>query len=590
MNKNLHINKKKILVFNLFLLLCILVILLKTSFQDQIIPTTCFSVSSLDYEGYVNIYCKTNSSDIPVLKLYLNKDKGYFFLPSCTKFEDFSFQFNEDEYLITINNVQIHSQDSLTAFSLNEEYQMCITNPHSVSANSSNYTLTFMQSDNLPSIFINTESNSIDRLNLSKANSESGTFVCIMTDGSMDSHGFLSKISCHGNSSFDEANKKSYQITFYNATDILSMGSATKYILQANAFDPTYMRNKLVYDFCNEMGMPYTVDSEYVDLYFNGEYTGNYLLCEKVELGNNRIDISNGYLIEKVWHARVTDNEASFNVDKTEYFIVKEPTVVSQDEIDYLTSYMNMLENKISSCASYAQYEELSEYINIDSFIDMYLINAITNDIDSNIASTYYYKMSEESGGQLYAGPVWDYDKALGGDRRGRNIALSAYPSGYCEELFKIKYFKDAVIDKFNQTVYPLSTQYNSNFIIAADAYICNSRMMDSCRWENRTIENTGDDTYDEAVSELEDYMQSRLELVNDYLNHPEEYHDVVFINMNEEPLYRDSEYWISDGESIPDKILSAINERFHTSNISDENGNAYNNMPIHTDIILYCK
>lgn len=589
MYKILCINKKKILLFNLFLLLCVLIIFLVSPLQDGTASESVIPISSLDYAGYVDIYCKTTSSDIPALKLYLNNDKGYFFLPSCTKLTDFSFLFNEDEYLITINNIPVHTQDSLMAYSLDKEYHMCITNQRNES-DPIDYALTFMQSDNLPSIFIGTESGSIDQLNISKDNSESGTFSCIMADGTVDSYGFLSKISGHGNSSFDEANKKSYQITFYNATDILSMGTATKYILQANAFDPTYMRNKLAYDFCSDLGVSYTVDSEYVDLYFNGEYTGNYLLCEKVELGNNRIDITNGYLIEKMWYARITDSDASFKVDGMEYFIVKEPSAISQDEIDSLSNYMNMVENKISSCTSYSQYAELSEYINIDSFIDMYLVNAITNDIDSNIASTFYYKMSEESGGRLYAGPVWDYDKAFGGDRRGQNVALSAYPSGYCEELFEIEYFRDAVVDKFNQTVYPLSLQYNSDFTTATDAYIHSSCMMDNCRWEHKIIEDTDNDTYDEAVSELKDYMQSRSELVNDYLNHPEKYHDVVFINMKDQQLYRDSEYWITDGEIIPDKILSAVNERFHTDNIIDQNGNVYDGMPIYNDIILYCQ
>lgn len=128
MYKILCINKKKILLFNLFLLLCVLIIFLVSPLQDGTASESVIPISSLDYAGYVDIYCKTTSSDIPALKLYLNNDKGYFFLPSCTKLTDFSFLFNEDEYLITINNIPVHTQDSLMAYSLDKEYHMCITN------------------------------------------------------------------------------------------------------------------------------------------------------------------------------------------------------------------------------------------------------------------------------------------------------------------------------------------------------------------------------------------------------------------------------------------------------------------------------
>lgn len=44
------------------------------------------------------------------------------------------------------------------------------------------------------------------------------------------------------------------------------------------------------------MGLEYTPESRFVDVVINGEYQGNYLLTEKVELGKERIneDEANG--------------------------------------------------------------------------------------------------------------------------------------------------------------------------------------------------------------------------------------------------------------------------------------------------------
>ena len=71
MGKDLYISKKKILVFNLFFLLCILILLTKLPFQDQTTPVLNSSVNSTVSENYIDIYCKTYSSEIPALKLYI---------------------------------------------------------------------------------------------------------------------------------------------------------------------------------------------------------------------------------------------------------------------------------------------------------------------------------------------------------------------------------------------------------------------------------------------------------------------------------------------------------------------------------------
>lgn len=89
--------------------------------------------------------------------------------------------------------------------------------------------------------------------------------------------------------------KKPYQIKFSSKVDVFGLGSAKKWVLLANYADGTLMKNKLVLDLADKIGMPYSSDSEWVDLYVNGEYAGNYLLCEKVEVGKNRVNLKSEY-------------------------------------------------------------------------------------------------------------------------------------------------------------------------------------------------------------------------------------------------------------------------------------------------------
>ena len=90
-----------------------------------------------------------------------------------------------------------------------------------------------------------------------------------------------------GSSSFEIARKKSYKIIMDVPTDILSMGKANKWVLQANALDSTKARNGVAYELIRNLRLGYAIESTYVDVYFNGEYGGNYLLCEPVEVGDN---------------------------------------------------------------------------------------------------------------------------------------------------------------------------------------------------------------------------------------------------------------------------------------------------------------
>lgn len=541
--------------------------------------------------GYLDIFLRApENAVLPDISLYCNKSGScYFFLPSCALLQEYTIRYDETLYEMTIDNIPVHTGDKLSAYAADTEYALTIREAHEENPDTPPRTITFMQSENLPAVFLSTSTGSIDYINSSKEYKEPGEFICLNADGSIDSQGFLSSIKGHGNSSYYDVEKKGFQITFKTAANVLSMGYANKYILQANAFDGTYLRNKIVYEYCKDLQMPYIVDTEYVDLYFNGEYAGNYLLCEKVELLESRIDIQDGYLIEKILHDRIEEDDQVFQVTGMRDFLVKNPTPVSEAELEAVSEYMNTVEDYIKDCDSYEKYENLGQYIDIDSFVDMYLVNAITNDIDSNIASTYYYKMSDTEGGKLYAGPVWDYDNAWGRAERGYVADLNAYPTGYCEELFAIEYFRDTVIKKYNELAYPLMQEYLSDHIPALIERIAPSLTMDTVRWQDNGYHSPAYDDYDSSVSYLEYYIGLRIEHLYDRFNHPENYHYILFVNTAPGAVYRDTEYWIKDGMTIPDEVIEEIMEHFHCETFHFENGKAYDNLrPIYSDTIIY--
>jgi hypothetical protein len=50
----------------------------------------------------------------------------------------------------------------------------------------------------------------------------------------------------------------------------------------------------------------------------------------------------------------------------------------------------------------------------VHSFIDLYLINELSKNIDGHRLSTYFYKEKDSDGGKIVMGPWWDYNLALG--------------------------------------------------------------------------------------------------------------------------------------------------------------------------------
>lgn len=80
-----------------------------------------------------------------------------------------------------------------------------------------------------------------------------------------------------GNSTWSES-KKPYKIKLESKADILGMGSNKHWVLVANIYDNSKMRNKMTYTLGERLGIAYTPKSVPVDVVMNGEYYGNYYL------------------------------------------------------------------------------------------------------------------------------------------------------------------------------------------------------------------------------------------------------------------------------------------------------------------------
>jgi hypothetical protein len=216
------------------------------------------------------------------------------------------------------------------------------------------------------------------------------------------------QIKIRGNSTA-ELEKKSYTIKFLKNEDVLGMGEAKKWCLNANALDKSLMRNKLIFDFASTIGLENTPNSTYADVWLNGKFIGNYLLSELIEASPSRVNINTDkgdFLIEREVE-RISEGTTYFTTPIFKYrFGVNEPEEITNEQLEELLSFLGIVEKAIQT----RDWELFTSYVDEKSYIDFYILSELFKVVDIDYSSTRFYIKN----GILYAGPPWDYDLSSG--------------------------------------------------------------------------------------------------------------------------------------------------------------------------------
>ena len=359
-------------------------------------------------------------------------------------------------------------------------------------------------------------------------------------------------IKGRGNSTWHNMDKRPFEIKLPYEVSFCDMSKACNWTLLANAYDPTKIRNKLIFDTASNMGMEYAIESDWIDLYINGEYWGNYLLCKEPRIGDGGLnipslektndayfnpatgfessdkkgfsysasipDISGGYLLELISEYSLPKKKCWFSTSDN-YFSLKSPDNASVEELNYIADYMKMVDSSIQGPA-----QNQLQYIDIDSFTTRFICEEFSLNEDATTASYFFYKKPDDQ--KLYAGPNWDYDVALGGvadynesilniksiRHDADNLNILEWDNFLCENQTYSKYLKN----KLERNSAVLSNILDSTL---DDYYakIKSSVQMDRIRWEgvpSDTIAPSHIGRYDSLDSEyryLAFYIYMRL-------------------------------------------------------------------------------
>ena len=351
------------------------------------------------------------------------------------------------------------------------------------------YHVVVLQSQ-LPSVVINLENTSLEQIHQDKAAKFEGNSISIR-DPEKRYH-FSTKntmqITGRGNSSWREYEKKGYQIRFTSEVSLLGMERAKKWVLIANAGDETLMRNKLVYDMVADLDMAFAPRFEFVDLWIDGTYLGNYILGEKVELEPSRLHLkdNSGILFE---HDEAFYQEETYwfqNKMTGKHFTVKasnieDDALIQSGMMTFADQMDEFMEYLYKTSPEQITLEDLSRWIDVDSFAKYYLINDYTLNCEAYATSFYWYKGSETD--VIHLGPVWDFDTCMGVDGRSNSENYGAKHVVF-QYLLAIPEFRERTQQIYDQYANAFASM-TSQVDVLQDA-IADSARMNNARWNLR--------------------------------------------------------------------------------------------------------
>lgn len=517
-------------------------------------------------------------------KISLHKSNGkyYAFLPSHFQLENAYFEYISGCSLY-LDDKEYASSTLCSDLQVEKEYSMVIKNLFGFTT--SEETLVIYKAENTPSIFIDLTDGTIEDINSDKSVEKTGTCLIVDSNNSVNYSGTFDKIHGRGNGTW-YTDKKPYNISFTKEIDLFGMGLATDWVLLSNPLDSSNLRNKIVYDFANEIGLEGSPDSRFVNLYIDDEYCGLYLLTEKVEIHQNRVDvldlyeetkalngaplntypyveteidgiykkaynipvnpedITGGYLLELQIYSYRNTFTSAFTTKDSICFSFKSSPYVSLEQMDYISGFIQEVENSFHT----GNYEE---YIDVNSWVKYYLIQEVFGNMD--VRSFFYYKNSDSIDGKLYAGPVWDFDIALGsmeGVDNSQGFYINTW--GWYSLLYKHDSFQTQVTSEYAQTFKPALSNLIDNILFEYQKEIDSSYVMDKYRWSTDT---DGSFTpLQEHIDELRSFLNNRISFLDGVWIEGKPTYNITATSKPAEAVNSKKYYYsITPGEQVPE-------------------------------------
>lgn len=263
--------------------------------------------------------------------------------------------------------------------------------------------------------------------------------------------------------------KKQYRLEFFkesegtkkNDISVMGMSKDEDWVLNGPFLDRTLMRNRLFYDVSREI-MDWAPDSRYCEVFLDGEYQGVYLMIESIKASDSRIDLKDfslldgetAYILQRERRGAENNVIGTFGsyAGKTGHELsIKYPTTqkIMETQKEWIRKDISEFERVLYSNQFDDKENGYSKYIDVESFVDYYIINEFAMNKDAGFLSTFVYK---DVGGKLKK-TVWDFNNILD-NYSGKEISSNEFcieNNNWYKRLIQDRSFTEKVVTRYHE-------------------------------------------------------------------------------------------------------------------------------------------
>ena len=215
--------------------------------------------------------------------------------------------------------------------------------------------------------------------------------------------------------------KKPWKVKLDEKASLLGMPADKEWALLANYADRTLIRNIVAMKLSEICGFSWTPRMRSVEVYLNNEYQGVYTLCEHKKVSKDRVDIdvvgendNSGDAVTGGYYLEIEEQQDETTCWWTSMgvpMMFSDPEEPTAQQLAYVKDMFESFEQALWA-RNWSQTSGYPKYIDVDSFVDYYIVQELTKNIDGNLRKSSF--ITKERGKKMEMYHLWDFDLTLG--------------------------------------------------------------------------------------------------------------------------------------------------------------------------------
>ena len=215
--------------------------------------------------------------------------------------------------------------------------------------------------------------------------------------------------------------KKPWKGKLNEKASLLGMPADKEWALLANYADRTLLRNITAMHLSEICGFSWTPRMRSVEVYLNDKYQGVYTLCEHKKISADRVNIdlvssddNSGEAVTGGYYLEIDEQQDGTTCWWTSMgvpMVFSDPEEPTEQQYEYVASLFESFEQALQA-EDWSEETGYPKYIDVDSFVDYYIVQELTKNIDGNLRRSSF--ITKERGGKLEMYHLWDFDLTLG--------------------------------------------------------------------------------------------------------------------------------------------------------------------------------